>query len=59
MTDCNWSSFTNKFGVVLLEAVQPKLKCVFDGFYGKRAGLVRIPAELGRLVYPEELRLAK
>lgn len=59
LTVCSWSSFTNNFGVVLLEAVQLKLKCIFDGFYGRRAGLVRTPAELGRLVCPEEWRLAK
>lgn len=57
MTVCSLSSFTNKFGFVSLEAVQLKLKCVFDGFYWKWAGLVRPPAELGKLVCPEELRL--
>lgn len=39
--------------------VQLKLKYVFDGFYGKQAGLVGTLAELGRLVCPEDLRLAK
>lgn len=59
MTVCSWSSFKNKFGVVILEAVQLKLKYVFDGFYGKQAGLVGTLAGLGRLVCPEDLRLAK
>lgn len=58
LTVCSWSSFTNKSGFVLLEAVQLKLKRVFDGFYGKWPGLVWTPALLGKLVWPEELRLA-